>query len=255
VAADDTHLYWMTENAGGASSSGTIVEANLDGTNPTTIATGQDYPDGLAVQATVPPKATPSIVATPSASQVLVRQSISDSATVTGGDSPSGTVTFELFANDACSGTPAFTSASQPLSGGTAHSAPFTPTSSGTFHWVAVYSGDTNNNPVSTPCAGGAVTVMPVIAVRTARAKITAASISSKRRRARFSFQATGATRFQCALVKRPTGRHKKTKPRYRACRSPKTYKRLARGRYTFYVRALNAAGAGSPATRKFKIA
>ncbi len=38
-----SHLYWSSDIGG------TIVEANLDGTNPMTIVTGQDYPVGVAV--------------------------------------------------------------------------------------------------------------------------------------------------------------------------------------------------------------
>ena len=37
------HLYWADQG------SGTIVEASLDGTNPQTIATGQNAPTGVAV--------------------------------------------------------------------------------------------------------------------------------------------------------------------------------------------------------------
>jgi hypothetical protein len=249
VAADDSHLYWATESVGGASHSGSIVEANLDGTNPTPIATGLDAPDGLAVQTTVPPKATPSIATTASASPVRIGQPISDSATVTGGDDPSGTVTFELFANDTCSGTPAFISAGRPLSAGTAHSTSFTPMSAGTLRWVAIYSGDTNNNSVSTPCPATVTVLAPGPVKLTAR-------ISSKRHRASFIFRATGASGFQCALVKSPQGKHaNKPRPRYVACTSPKTYTHLKRGRYVFDVRTISAGAITGPAaTRRFKI-
>jgi hypothetical protein len=40
-----THLYWVDNN----DATGTVNEANLDGTDPQTIITGQDNPDGLAV--------------------------------------------------------------------------------------------------------------------------------------------------------------------------------------------------------------
>lgn len=42
LAVGDGQLYW-------ANFEGTIVEANLNGTNATTIATNQHIPDGLAV--------------------------------------------------------------------------------------------------------------------------------------------------------------------------------------------------------------
>jgi hypothetical protein len=86
--------------------------------------------------------------------------------------------------------------------------------------------------------------------------KITKAKISSKHHQAAFSFKAIGtATRFQCALVRTPKAHHKKPKPTFKACRSPKTYKHLKPGKYTFEVRALNAAGANpTPAKKSFTI-
>jgi predicted phage tail protein len=81
--------------------------------------------------------------------------------------------------------------------------------------------------------------------------KIGAASVNSKKGTATFKFNAVGAaTGFQCALVSK---KHKK--PTFKKCRSPKTYKLLTQGNYTFEVRALNAAGIDrSPATQTFRI-
>ena len=80
--------------------------------------------------------------------------------------------------------------------------------------------------------------------------KITKAKIDAARQRAKFRFKAAGsATGFQCALAKN----HRK--PHFSSCHSPKTYKGLAAGRYTFRVRALNAGGPDpTPAKRKFKL-
>ena len=63
-------------------------------------------------------QATPTIATTPSAGGP-VGTSISDTATVSGGFNPTGTVTFQLFApgDTTCTGTPVFTS-TNPLSGG-----------------------------------------------------------------------------------------------------------------------------------------
>jgi alpha-tubulin suppressor-like RCC1 family protein len=79
--------------------------------------------------------------------------------------------------------------------------------------------------------------------------------------RATFSFSAPGAvTGYQCMLVK-PKPKKKKgkkrrrAKPRFTSCASPKRYKKLRKGRYTFRVRALNILGADAkPAVRKFRI-
>ena len=85
---------------------------------------------------------------------VTLGGSISDTATLTGGSSPSGTVTFNLYGpNDAtCSNPPVFTSANRPITGGQATSAAFTPTSTGTYRWIATYNGDANNAIVSGIC-------------------------------------------------------------------------------------------------------
>jgi alpha-tubulin suppressor-like RCC1 family protein len=98
------------------------------------------------------------------------------------------------------------------------------------------------------------------------RKKAARASISRKQRRrakprarATFSFTAPGVvTRYQCMLVRpKPKGKKakRKRKPRFSKCSSPKRYRKLRKGRYTFRVRALNALGADArPAVRKFRI-
>lgn len=87
--------------------------------------------------------------------------------------------------------------------------------------------------------------------------RISGAKINRRKRSATFRFTAAGkVTGFQCALIKPRKGKHrKKPKVVFSACRSPKTYKHLRHGRYTFEVRAFNSAGVDStPVIRKFKI-
>ena len=105
-------------------------------------------------------QATPTIATTPSAGGP-VGTSISDTATVSGGFNPTGTVTFNLFppTDATCAGTPVFTSPNSPLSGGSATSAPpFATTAVGAYHWVAIYNGDANNTTVRSDCAAEPVT-------------------------------------------------------------------------------------------------
>jgi hypothetical protein len=79
--------------------------------------------------------------------------------------------------------------------------------------------------------------------------------IDRKHHTAKLTFKDPGATGFQCALVKLKRSKHmKQPKPRYSACRSPKTYKHLARASYEFFVRGTNRAGPSKPSTFKFKI-
>ncbi|MEO8487835.1 MAG: IPTL-CTERM sorting domain-containing protein, partial [Betaproteobacteria bacterium] len=107
---------------------------------------------------------TPTIVTVASAGGAIGTQ-VSDTATVSGGTNPTGTVTFNLYGpNDAtCTGTPAFTSATVPLTAGSATSAAFTTTLAGVYRWTATYNGDANNNPVAHPCnaANESVTIAP----------------------------------------------------------------------------------------------
>ena len=91
---------------------------------------------------------------------VTVGGSVADQATVSGGDSPTGTVTFNLYNNATASGTPLFTD-KETLSSGTATSASYTTTATGTDYWVATYNGDVNNNSVSSGTAAEPVTVSP----------------------------------------------------------------------------------------------
>ncbi len=101
-------------------------------------------------------KATPSISTHASAGGPL-GTAIHDSATVTGGDSPTGTVTFTLFAGTAsCTdGNALYTSPAEPLSTTapfTATSGAYTPAGLGTFQWRATYSGDAHNQGTSSAC-------------------------------------------------------------------------------------------------------
>jgi PKD repeat protein len=81
--------------------------------------------------------------------------------------------------------------------------------------------------------------------------------VSSHDHWATFRFKATGtASRFECALVRKPTRRGARTPaPEYVSCRSPKTFRRLKAGTYVLYVRAVGPGGADrTPASYEFKI-
>ena len=87
-----------------------------------------------------------------------------------------------------------------------------------------------------------------------AKAKITKVAIDAAKHRARFSFKSKGGgIGFRCALVKSKTGA-KPPKPSFSACTSPKTYKNVTPGHYTFEVRVLSAGSAGPPAKKSFAI-
>jgi hypothetical protein len=103
--------------------------------------------------------ATPGLTtaATPS---VPVGAEVADTATLTGGYNPTGTITFELFApgDSSCSGVPVFTSIAPLGEGGATASAPFAPLAAGSYPWRASYSGDANNEPAVGPCGAAGET-------------------------------------------------------------------------------------------------
>ena len=105
-------------------------------------------------------KATPSIASTPSAGGDT-GTAVSDSATVSSGDSPSGTVTFKLYGagDSSCASAPIFSS-TVALSGGSAQSGSFSATSeAGTYNWIATYNGDDDNGSVSGKCGDESVVI------------------------------------------------------------------------------------------------
>ncbi|MCA1684204.1 MAG: hypothetical protein LC708_03660, partial [Actinobacteria bacterium] len=108
----------------------------------------------------------PVAIATHASPSVLVGGQITDTATLAGGNNPTGTITFTLFGPDdaTCSGTAAFGSTRTVAGAGSYTSAGFTPTAAGVYRWRAAYSGDGGNAGVGTACndPGESVTVTPV---------------------------------------------------------------------------------------------
>jgi hypothetical protein len=108
---------------------------------------------GAANESVTVTGAHPTLSTTASAS-VTVGHSISDTAVLSGGVTPTGTITFNVYGpnNPNCAPSP-ITSSSVAVSGnGTYHSALFTPTSVGTYIYVTSYSGDSKNAGTSVVC-------------------------------------------------------------------------------------------------------
>jgi hypothetical protein len=119
-----------------------------------TIATASVAPQ-VTISYALP---TPSVATSAQPGSAAVGAMLADEASVTGGANPTGTVTFELFSNDSCSGTALLTD-TENLSGAAASSTAYTTTVAGTFYWEATYNGDANNNAASTPCSAEPVVV------------------------------------------------------------------------------------------------
>ncbi len=95
-------------------------------------------------------------LATTTSATLLVGGQLVDQATVTGrvNPTPGSTVTFNLYGpNDAtCASSAIYTSTVALNGAGSATSGAYTPTAAGVYRWIASYSGDANNNPVSGKC-------------------------------------------------------------------------------------------------------
>jgi hypothetical protein len=158
----------------------------------TTTATGTDYwvdtyngdsnnnaiTSGLAVEPVVISIASPTIVTTQQPASAILGTSIADKATLSGGDNPTGTVTFNLFNNSTGTGTPLFTD-TETLSAGSATSKGFTTTALGTDYWVDTYNGDTNNNAITSGLAAEPVVITAFVPTIMTTAMPTSAIIGA----------------------------------------------------------------------------
>ncbi len=82
-------------------------------------------------------------------------QAIHDTAHLSGGTAPvTGTITFNVYGpNDATCSTPIAVPPAIPVNGaGNYQSGNFTPTVAGAYRWIARYSGDANNQAMTTQC-------------------------------------------------------------------------------------------------------
>ncbi|HET7444197.1 MAG TPA: hypothetical protein VFJ57_06020 [Solirubrobacterales bacterium] len=108
---------------------------------------------GAANETSTVGKASPTISTT--ATSASIGAAIKDTATIAAGASPGGSIVFKAFGpnNATCAGAAAFTSSAIAVAGnGSYGSGDFTPISVGAYRWTAEYSGDANNNAVSSPC-------------------------------------------------------------------------------------------------------
>jgi hypothetical protein len=134
-------------------------------------AAGYDAADSIVVS--VPPPVTdlqigltrvvasPSIVTMLSSSTITAGGSVTDSATLTGAwNDAGGTVTYEYFSGDTCTGTPTAVGSPVTVTNGVVpDSASQSFNTAGSYSWNAVYSGDAYNMGAVSPCE--ALTVIP----------------------------------------------------------------------------------------------
>jgi hypothetical protein len=92
------------------------------------------------------------ISTTPGAGGPVGSTTVTDTATLTGGFNPTGTITFTLYSQPDC--TNPIATSPQGVNGDGNYTSPAValPEETGTFFWVATYSGDVNNLPSGSAC-------------------------------------------------------------------------------------------------------
>ena len=128
--------------------------------NPVTSASGSEPVLVHPANAGLGTNAIPGHVTLTSGSPPI----LTDSATLTGGFSPTGTIAFNLYAPGGL--VPIHTEIVTASGNGTyttptGYTLPTTGTVTGTYQWVASYSGDSNNNPVASVKGNEPVVVSP----------------------------------------------------------------------------------------------
>jgi len=148
VALDSSGVAHPSTSQGPLAAGSYSFKATYSGDNNYNSSTGPCEP--LTVT-----KLNPGITTTPNPSSGKLGATLNDSATLSGGFTPTGTIIFKLYppSNTTCSGTPAYQQTATVNGNGTYNTSPgFVSNASGTWRWTASYSGDANNNSAVSGC-------------------------------------------------------------------------------------------------------
>jgi hypothetical protein len=92
-------------------------------------------------------------IATTTSASVALGGAIHDTAVLSGGSSPTGSITFNLYSTSDTACSTVLRTFTVPVNGaGSYDSPPVTPPAPGSYQWVATYSGDAHNTSVSGTC-------------------------------------------------------------------------------------------------------
>ncbi len=130
-----------------------VVAADFNHDGRTDVAS---LTSGVAIQLAVPPSISPT-----------VGDALSDTVTLTGAVSPTGTLSFNGYGpgDSGCAGPPVFTATAAVDGNGSYRSPPFPTTDPGTYRFIATYGGDANNPAVASACGDPFETVAVAKAV------------------------------------------------------------------------------------------
>jgi hypothetical protein len=98
------------------------------------------------------PRTAPALSTTASG-DVALGEAIHDTALLSGGSSPTGTITFNLYLASDTTCSTVLNSGTVPVNGNGSYDSPtVTPANAGAYQWVATYSGDAGNASAATAC-------------------------------------------------------------------------------------------------------
>jgi uncharacterized protein (DUF2141 family) len=160
------YYFWTADYSGDANNTAVVTPCGEDGET-----------------LTVTP-ASPSITTSVSPSSIILGgspSSATDTATLSGGYDPTGTITFSVYysaSSTAVCTDLVFTSSPVTVVGnGMYTSESFTPTVAGYYFWTAAYSGDSNNSAYTTPCGATGETLSVSVTMPTLNTQVNPASI------------------------------------------------------------------------------
>ncbi|KND47673.1 MAG: putative hemagglutinin-related protein [Parcubacteria bacterium C7867-006] len=125
---------------------------------------------------------TTPVISNTASDSVVVGGTIKDTATLSFGNAPTGTISFQVYApyDSSCTMPLTPAPASATVNGnGNYVSGNFTATSTGTYRFIATYSGDSKNKSVSTKCTDAGASVVVTAAPDTTAPVITSVGTSN----------------------------------------------------------------------------
>jgi hypothetical protein len=128
---------------------GRVVASSAWTSSQTTDGNSNSYSNNLTIPNCL---SSPTIVTTASPG-VAVGGTIQDQAVLSGGNSPTGTITFHLYAKSDTSCSTALSTGTATVSGNGSYASPVvTEDTAGSYQWTATYSGDANNAAATDTC-------------------------------------------------------------------------------------------------------
>ena len=175
---DAVVMVHVVANAAATLSTSAAVSATTDDPTPA----GNDATAQTAAQ--LPVRAIPTLIGVTPAMATL-GAAIADAATLAGGDAPTGTINFDLYgpADVTCASRIERSTAQVTAGVGPYASAAYVTSATGTYRWIARYSGDGANEPAETACADAAqavsVKAAPALTVRAGAPAVAGAPVTA----------------------------------------------------------------------------